>query len=238
MYSLTYSLSSETVKDFQAGFLYIGAMNMKARILMAREAAGLTQEQLAKAVGKTRSAVAQWESGEIRPRHSTIIRIASATGKSIAWLESGIDESHIGLFCIGEVAAGAWRESAAMLKPYALPVTPHPNYPPDTQRLYKVSGNSVNRTARDGEYIHCIDIHASGESPVPGDLVVVRRMEHDKAEYTVKRFVKVGKQVILQHESDDPDFQEDIIPDGDDATEIEITDIVIAKWSPISRGSR
>ena len=66
-------------------------MDLKDRILSAREAANLTQQDLADATGKTRGAVAQWESGKTRPRHNALVAIASATGKDITWLESGID---------------------------------------------------------------------------------------------------------------------------------------------------
>nr|WP_278377211.1 helix-turn-helix transcriptional regulator [Brucella anthropi] len=65
-------------------------MELKDRILKAREDAGLTQQQLADATGKTRGAVAQWESGKTRPRHDVLLAIASTTGQDIAWLESGI----------------------------------------------------------------------------------------------------------------------------------------------------
>lgn len=212
-------------------------MELKTRIALARQKAGMTQQELADAVGKTRGAVAQWESGEIRPRHKTLTKIAAATGKDISWLESGIDTSNTGMWCIGEVAAGAWKETVAMLKPFSLPVTPHPNYPSHAQRLYRVVGNSVNRLVRDGEYIHCVDIMAADERPVSGDLVVVRRLDHGRAEYTAKRYLRVNGKAVLRPESDDPAFQEDLVIDGDESTEIQITDIVIAKWSPISRGS-
>ena len=209
---------------------------MKERIYLAREHAGMTQQQLADAVGKTRGAVAQWESGEVRPRHKTLLEIAKATNKDIRWLESGVESENTGMWVVGEVAAGAWREAAAMLKPYSLPVTPHPDYPVDAQRLYKISGNSVNKVVQDGDYIHCLDIHASGEMPVSGDLVVVRRMEHGLAEYTAKRYLRVNGKPVLRPESTDEDFQDDLCLDGDDSVEIEITDIVLAKWKAISRG--
>lgn len=212
-------------------------MELKARIFKAREDAAMTQQELASAVGKTRGAVAQWESGEVRPRHSTLTLIAKATGKDLRWLESGIDVENTGMWVVGEVAAGSWREAAAMLKPYSLPVTPHPQYPAEAQRLYKISGNSVNKLVLDGEYVHCIGVHEADTAPVSGDLVIVRKMDHGLAEYTAKRYLRINGRAILRPESDDPDFQADIVLEGDEATGIEITDIVIAKWKPISRGS-
>lgn len=211
-------------------------MELKERIFKARKDAGLTQQELADAIGKTRGAVAQWESGEVRPRHSTLKLISNCTGKDLRWLESGVDAENTGLWVVGEVAAGHWKEAAALLKPYTLPVTPHPAYPAHAQRIYKIAGNSVNRIAPDGAYIHCVSVIDADTAPVSGDLVVVKRMRHGEAEYTAKRFLNLNGQKILRPESDDPNFQEDMEINGDDSVQIEITDVVIATWAPIPRG--
>lgn len=212
-------------------------LDLNARIYKARKDAGMTQAELAQSVGKTRGAVAQWESGEVRPRHATLKAIADATGKSLPWLENGVDAETVGLTVVGSVEAGMWKEGHITFKQYALPVTPHPDYPGHAQRLYKVSGNSVNRVVQDGEYVHCVDIAAADIAPVHGDLVIVRRMEHGLVEYTVKRLARNGDGAVLRPESNDPDHQVDIHLTGDESTEIQITDIVIAKWMPIARGS-
>ncbi len=237
MYSLTNLPSSQTSRECDGAVGYEWPMDLKARIFTARKEAGLTQQELADAVKKTRGAVAQWESGEVRPRHSTLTLIANATGKDIRWLESGVDQDNTGMWVVGEVAAGSWREAAAMLKPYAQPVTPHPNYPADAQRLYRVSGRSVNKLVHDGEYVHCVDIHKADLRPISGDLVIARRMDHGLAEYTAKRYLRIDGRVILRPESDDLEFQDDIDITNRPGAEIEITDIVIAKWKPISRGN-
>lgn len=90
MYSLTKLTSRQTIEDFGRIDSYAAQMELKDRILEARTEAKLTQQQLADATGKSRGAVAQWESGETRPRHATLQAIANATGKSVIWLESGI----------------------------------------------------------------------------------------------------------------------------------------------------
>lgn len=212
-------------------------MNMNQRIYLARKEAKMTQGQLAQAVGVTRGAVAQWESGDVRPRHGTLTKIAEATGKPLHWLESGVDEKIVGLTVVGEVAAGMWKEGHISFKPYARAVTPHPDYPADAQRMYKVVGNSLNKLVHDGEYIHCVDVMAGGVTPVSGDIVVVRRTEHGRVEYSAKRLIRSNGDVSLRPESDDPDFQENLDISGNDDTQIEIIDIVIAKWKPIERGS-
>lgn len=235
MYSLTMHRSSETIHADTGSDSYNARMELNARIHKARRDAGLTQDQLANATGKTRGAVTQWEKGEVRPRHTTLLLIAKATGKSIEWLENAVGEERVGLMVIGEVAAGLWKEGTVEYTPYDMPVAAHPDYPAGAQRLYQVKGNSVNRTVSDGEYMHCVDLLAAGLSPESGDLVIVRRMEHDLTEYTAKRYVVEDGKKILRPDSNDPQWQADIELNGHSGVDISITDLVIAKWSPIKR---
>ena len=213
-------------------------MDLNQRIFKARSDAKMTQEELAKAVKKTRSAVAQWESGEVRPRHQTLVDISVATKKPLFWLMNGGDEPGgpaVGLDCVGEVAAGTWREGNVTFPIFKEPVAPHPDYPSYAQRLYRVSGESINMVADHGEFLHAVDIKAAAIKPESGDLVIVRRMEHGLAEYTAKQLVWQNGEWLLRPESHHPEWQNDIRLDGDEGVEIEITDIVIAKWSPIAR---
>src|ERR1035437_2930538 len=66
---------------------------LAARIRAARLAQGLTQEQLARAVGVARSAVAQWETGRAGQVGSNLARIARALGTGAAHLLSGEQEA-------------------------------------------------------------------------------------------------------------------------------------------------
>ena len=59
------------------------------RIRLARQERGLTQEQLAEAVGVTRSAVAQWETGRAGQVTSNLSRIAAV-------LEVGVEHLMFG----------------------------------------------------------------------------------------------------------------------------------------------
>jgi tellurite methyltransferase len=49
----------------------------------ARKAKGLTQEQLAKLVGVTQGAVAQWENGQTHPSFPVLPRLAAALGVTV-----------------------------------------------------------------------------------------------------------------------------------------------------------
>ncbi len=69
------------------------AAALGARIRAARLAQNLTQDQLARAVGVTRSAVAQWETGRAGQIGSNLARIARTLGTSAAWLLSGEQEA-------------------------------------------------------------------------------------------------------------------------------------------------
>ncbi|MBX5238667.1 helix-turn-helix domain-containing protein [Rhizobium sp. NLR22b] len=240
MYSLTNMTSSETIGDFVQPDDYVSVMELNQRIFKARSDAKMTQEQLATAVGKTRGAVAQWESGEVRPRHATLQAIAEATKKPLHWLLNGIEgedpsSPRIGLEVVGEVAAGMWKEASVRFERTYEPVATHPDYPGYGQRLYRVSGNSINKVAASGEYLHAVELHAGGMEPEHGDLVIVRRLQHGLAEYTAKTLIWENGRWLLRPESTDPDWQADIELSGDGDTEITVTDIVIAKWSPIER---
>lgn len=210
-------------------------MDLSQRILKARNEAKLTQTELAGKTGHTRAAVQQWERGEVRPRHSTIVKIAEATEQTLAWLESGIAGDASGLMVVGQVAAGVWKEGAVTFAPFSRPVAPDPRYPPEAQRLYEVVGNSVNKLASDGEFLHAVSVAEGGVTPEDGHLVIVKREEHGMAEYTAKILAKSGKRWVLRPYSNDPQWQTDIPFSGDEATNIEVIDVVIARWSAIGR---
>lgn len=57
-----------------------------ARIRAARQARGMTQAELAAAVGVTRSAVAQWETERAGQVRANLTRIASVLGVSVQFL--------------------------------------------------------------------------------------------------------------------------------------------------------
>jgi len=62
------------------------------RIRKARTDAGLTQAQLGEAVGVSRAAVAQWESGDTKSLSSeNIFRAGRALRKSPEWLVTGLE---------------------------------------------------------------------------------------------------------------------------------------------------
>ncbi|WP_372760925.1 helix-turn-helix domain-containing protein [Litorivivens sp.] len=67
-------------------------MSIGSRIKQARQAAGLSQAELAAAMGITRSACSQWESGQgTAPRRERLEALAAELGVSYQWLTTGRD---------------------------------------------------------------------------------------------------------------------------------------------------
>lgn len=68
-------------------------MKLSDRIRRARKLAGMSQKQVAEALGVQRSTVANWESvGEITPGADRLHRLASACNVSFEWLATGRGE--------------------------------------------------------------------------------------------------------------------------------------------------
>jgi transcriptional regulator with XRE-family HTH domain len=68
-------------------------MLLSERVRLAREAAGLTQAQLAKACGIAQPSVHDLESGRTKnPRSSSLLKIANALGQTPEWLVNGTGE--------------------------------------------------------------------------------------------------------------------------------------------------
>jgi transcriptional regulator with XRE-family HTH domain len=80
------------------------------RIREAREEQGWTQDQLAEAVGVSRSAVAQWETGRAGQVTTNLTRVAAALGVGVEHLMYGRDK-----FIPGQASSG---DELAMLRLY------------------------------------------------------------------------------------------------------------------------
>src|SRR5690242_16563174 len=86
-----------------------------ARIRAAREDQGWTQDQLASAVGVSRSAVAQWETGRAGQVTANLTRVAAALGVGVEHLMYGRDRLAPGQAYSGDELAilRLYRECAA-----------------------------------------------------------------------------------------------------------------------------
>ena len=64
-------------------------MGLGQRIKAARERSGISQAQLAAAVGRSQSTVAEWETGGTDPRRNIVEKIAETLDVEVTWLEFG-----------------------------------------------------------------------------------------------------------------------------------------------------
>lgn len=213
-------------------------MTFAERIKIVRKQCGLTQQDMANIAGVSREAVSLWETKGTVPGRKRLQKIVEETGVDYLWLTTGEGSSQKGgLPVLGTVAGGVWIEAAAVARRRTIPIAPDPNYPAESQFALIISGQSVNKVAQDGEYIHCVDIVKAGLSPRSGDLVVVERKRGGMHETTVKRLTRVNGHWELRPESDSDEFQ-DSIPYSDDASaEVELRAVVIGSYTLISRGT-
>ncbi len=222
MYSLANAESSETFRENESPEPYDASMELGDRILKARSDAGMTQEQLAVAVGKSRGAVAQWESGEIKPRWETLNSIAKATNTKAAWL---VYEEDVGLRVVGEIAVGIWREPNVIFREYIGPIAAHPHYSPAVQRLWRVADDAISSIAPRGSFLHRIDLSAAGITAQEGDMLVVRRYDNAKTEYTVRSLITANGRSILRSEG---------ASDWALESTVDVLDLIIGKWEPLA----
>jgi transcriptional regulator with XRE-family HTH domain len=222
MYSLANSESSETYRESEQPDAYDAPMKLGDRIRKARDDAEMTQGQLAVAVGVTRGAVAQWESDEATPRWAKLHAIARATGAKPSWL---IYEEDVGLKVVGEIAVGIWREPSVVFREYIGPIAAHPQYSASAQHLWRVADESIAAVASRGSFLHGIELAEAGIAAQDGDLLVVRRHDNAKIEYTVRYLAVVNGRQFLRAADGVPDWPVDSTTD--------ILDLIIGKWEPL-----
>jgi transcriptional regulator with XRE-family HTH domain len=70
----------------------LGTEGVAVRIREARRALGLTQDELARRVGVSRSAIAQWETDRTGQVRANLARVAAVLGVSIGYLVAGESE--------------------------------------------------------------------------------------------------------------------------------------------------
>lgn len=123
------------------------------------------------------------------------------------------DEAAPTIKVIGEVGAGKWHEldEAGQLdfEREDSPFPPDPRYPLGAQFDLVVRGSSINRFARDGMRLRCVDLIKTGLEVFDDDLVVVRKAKHGGSLYetTAKRIRRRGTMIELWPDSDDPKWQ-------------------------------
>lgn len=62
------------------------------RIRERRKELGFNQPQLGKLIGRTKGAISQWESGQVKPDRDSLIKLQVVLKCSQAWLMTGLDD--------------------------------------------------------------------------------------------------------------------------------------------------
>jgi transcriptional regulator with XRE-family HTH domain len=217
-------------------------MTLGQRFLRAREAKAISQSELARLLGVTRNAVSMWERDESQPKSKTMQKAAVILSVGFDWLATGRGGETgtvLGIPLWGEVAGGVWAEvrDSQDTELERVPVAPDPRYPADAQYALKIRGNSVNRIAKHGTIVICVDIVAAGVELRDGDLVWVERKRGSLVEATIKRLRKGKSGPELWPESDDPQFQEKApLKVGKGHDEVVIRGLVLYTVNPVPRG--
>ncbi len=127
---------------------------------------------------------------------------------------------------LGDVQAGTWKD---VTEGDAFEVTvfvqPDVKYPAIWQYAYTVEGNSLDRIAKPGSILICVDLVKADIRFADNDLVIVERTRFagQMLERTAKRLRRVISGWELWPESDDPAHQEPIrLDEGHESDEIRI----------------
>ena len=184
-------------------------MDLKERIKNSRIAAKMTQEELARAVGKTRNAVAQWESGTAHPRPNTLEDIAGALKVSLEWLLLGdknageYDSRQISgrpaiklIPVYGQAVAGINGEFAFDGK--KLFEVPCPPQLLNVENAYgvEVAGDTMSPRYEDGEIVYIDTLRRIKK----GDYVVAQIMMREEDSFPtafIKRFIRHNEQELV-----------------------------------------
>ena len=184
-------------------------MDLKERIKNSRMAAKMTQEELARAVGKTRNAVAQWESGLTHPRLNTLEDIAGALKVSLEWLLLG--DKNTGEYDSRQISG---RPAIKLIPVYGQPVAgingefafdgkklfevPCPPQLLNVENAYgvEVSGDTMSPRYEDGEIVYIDTVRRVKK----GDYVVAKIMMQEEDSFPtafIKRFIRHNEKELV-----------------------------------------
>ena len=204
------------------------------RIAEARKMKGMSQLDLANAIGTTQQQVAKWESGKTDPRISSLKKIREALGVSLSYLlgmaddpsfVSVVSSDTVPVPVLGRIAAGTPRAAFSQSDDYH-----------DTQRglvashphafWLVVAGNSMNRLFPEGALV-LVDPDVEVRSGDVGAIFV----NGDDA--TIKRIFFEDGTVRLHPESWDPDYRDRTIdPSDPDAPAVRVIGRAVSYTAP------
>lgn len=206
---------------------------MQTKVKEMREKAGLTQKQLADALGLTQQSVYYYESGDRDIKASVLIDMSKVLGCTVsellgfgpATIVAPESSEYMRLPVFGRIAAGTPRE--ALMQSDQTHDTPESLYRMHRESFWLiVSGNSMNRLFPDGSLV-LIDPEMDVRN---GDVGVLFVNGYDA---TLKRIYFDEKKIILHPESYDPEYKDTVIDrDDPDAPEVRIVGKAVSYTAP------
>lgn len=207
-------------------------LNFGQRLRDAREAKGLSQQDLADKIGTSKSMISAYENGQSDPRQSMIPLLAKTLNISIGWLITGstsnLDYARYGLLpvtkhkipLLGEVACGKPILADEELETYIDPQDI------DADFALRAKGDSMT-----GDNIHDGDVvYIRKQSQVgQGEIAVVLIEE----EATLKHVYRTISEVQLV--ASNPSFAPIVVREGD-GKEISILGKVVGLYRNFERG--
>lgn len=205
-------------------------MSIGDRIAAQREALGLSQTELAKAVGISQPAIAYYENDERDPKASVLQKIAEVLGVSISYL-LGVEDAkwlqHPGELrrapIVGRIAAGDPREAIEQADSWQYVFNPNAS---DDSFYLVCAGDSMNKVIPQ-DMLVLIDPDKETNS---GDVAAVM-VNGDDA--TLKRVYFAGDTIVLHPESTNGSYRDRTIDKTNpDAPEFRVIGPVIALCTP------
>lgn len=204
-------------------------------IVKGLEKYGKTKTGLAKALGKHPSVVSHILAGNREIKAREIAAIAHYLDVKAPEMSAPPEKHQITTAMImGDVAAGVWAEPGISFEPIPSTIVVDARWPAKSVYLLRVRGTSINRQAKNGDLVLCLDAFAAPRDFQHGDWVVAERTDAaGRKETTVKRVH--GNRYSgfdLRPDSDDPAFQSPIAIGKNDGETVEIKAFVLEFIKP------
>ena len=186
---------------------------IKDNIKRLRENADMSQEELGSKIGKTRSAISQYESGKIIPRMGVIEDIASLFGVQKSDIIGESPLSIPGSFyhapthnatapLLGRIHAGDAQEPDILEKEIELPLSVSKSHP--NAYFLEVEGDCMDKAYPEG----CLILVDPDREPRNGSIAAV---SIDGSDYVMRRLLRTANTMILAPESFNTEHEDIVV---------------------------